>query len=118
MTEEREIDLSSGSNAPSQRRRNRSRTNRPNSIQKTVSFIDAKGRVWTVEMHLPANTTMTTILQIAKSNISLMNNQDDVQLSDLVVLMEPKDMDETLYEDVGRRIVIFHEKSLGRVEGR
>ena len=118
MTEEREIDLSSGENTNPSRRRNRTRPNNHRTTHKTVSFIDAKGRVWTVEMDLPANTTMTTILQIAKSNISLMNNQDDVQLGDLVVLIEPKDMDETLYEDVDERIVVFHTKSLDRVEGR
>ncbi len=116
MSDEREIDLASSSNRGS-RNRGRSNVVNSNSLEKTVSFIDAKGRIWTVSMHLPANTTMTTMLEIAKANISLMNNQNDVQLSDLVVLIEPEDKDQVLYEDADR-IVICHHNTLNKMEGR
>ena len=84
-------------------------------VARPVTFIDAKGRIWTVELDLPANITMTTMLQIAKANISLMNNEREVNISDLYVLVEPENKDETVLEDVDR-IVIFHKKKLDQIE--
>jgi hypothetical protein len=113
MSQERTIDLGGGTSRISNQRRSVS----SNNVAKQVSFIDAKGRIWTVEMDLPANTTMTTMLQIAKANISLMNNEKEIHLNDLCVLVEPEDKDETLLDDVDR-IVIFHKKKLDQIEGR
>ena len=60
---------------------------------------------------------MTTMLQIAKANISLMNNQNEIHLNDLTILVEPEDKDETFLDDIDR-IVIFHKKKLDQIEGR
>jgi|TARA_B110001452_G_C15236385_1_gene428049 hypothetical protein len=113
MSQERTIDLGAGASRKPNNRRNVSTS----IASRPVSFIDAKGRIWTVEMDLPANTTMTTMLQIAKANISLMNNQNEIHLNDLTILVEPEDKDETFLDDIDR-IVIFHKKKLDQIEGR
>ena len=86
-------------------------------VARSVTFIDAKGRIWTVEMDLPGNINMNTMLQIAKANISLMNNNREIHDNDLCVLIEPEDKDDTLLQDVDR-IVIFHKKKLDQIERR
>ena len=86
-------------------------------VSKLVTFIDSKGRIWSVEMDLPGNITMTSMLQIAKANISLMNNEREIHLDDLCILVEPEDKDETVLEDVDR-VVIFHKSKLDQIERR
>jgi hypothetical protein len=81
-----------------------------------VSFIDAKGRIWTVELDLPGALSMETIREIAKSNISLMNTSKSVHANDLVVLVEPVNLKEFLYCDT-KRVVIMHKKKLDSIEG-
>jgi hypothetical protein len=110
MSDERTVDLGSGGRTGLQRK-----VASVQNVARPVSFIDAKGRIWSVELDLPANITMTTMLQIAKANISLMNNERDVNLSELCVLVEPEDKDQTVLEDVDR-IVIMHKKKLDQIE--
>ena len=88
-----------------------------NQEEKIVTFIDARGRIWTVEMVLPSNTTMETMRQIAKANISLMNNESDIRSDELCVLVEPEDPEEIQLSEV-ERVVIFHRKKLDKVECR
>ena len=112
MSDERTVNL--GSEGGLKKRR---RTPSAQNVARPVTFIDAKGRIWTVELDLPANINMNTMLQIAKANISLMNNEREVAISDLCVLVEPEDKDDTVLEDVDR-IVIFHMNKLNQIERR
>ena len=111
MSDERVVNLGGGQSKKTKRVPTAQNAARP------VTFIDAKGRIWTVELDLPANTTMNTMLQIAKANISLMNNEREVNISDLYVLVEPEDKDETVLDDVDR-IVLFHKRKLDQIERR
>jgi hypothetical protein len=85
-------------------------------VDKTVTFIDHKGRMWNSEMSLPENTTMETMLSIAQTNIGMMNNKE-THRTDLVVLIEPKELSEMILREVDR-VVIFDRTKLDILEGR
>jgi hypothetical protein len=113
MSEERNVVL--GGNTGQQQ--NRRRSTGTQNVAKQVTFIDSRGRIWTVELDLPGNINMDTMLQIAKANISLMNNERDIHINDLCVLVEPEDKEECVLKDVDR-IVIFHKNKLDQIERR
>jgi hypothetical protein len=100
-----------------EKKKNKKRAISVKNVVRPVTFIDKKGRIWTVELDLPENTTMEIMLQIAKANISLMNNDSAVLISDLCVLVEPEDKNETVLGDVDR-IVVFHKNKLNQIESR
>ncbi len=78
-------------------------------ITKMVHFVDEKGRIWTSEMDLPADTNMETMLSIAKSNIGLMQNKEPTS-DELVLFVEPEDKMQTRLADVDRVFIIARAK--------
>jgi hypothetical protein len=114
MSNERTVKLG---DSRAQSSSNMSRGPSPQLVTKRVTFIDSNGRIWTVELDLPGNINMDTMLQIAKANISLMNNERDIHIDDLCVLVEPEEKDEMFLEDVDR-VVIFHKNKLNQIERR
>ena len=74
-----------------------------------VHFVDEKGRIWTSEMDLPADTNMETMLSIAKSNIGLMQNKDPTS-DELVLFVEPEDKMQTRLADVDRVFIMSRAK--------
>ena len=86
-----------------------SSVNRSGHITKMVHFVDEKGRIWTSEMDLPADTNMETMLSIAKSNIGLMQNKEPTS-DDLVLFVEPEDKMQTRLVDVDRVFIIARTK--------
>tara|TARA_B110001452_G_scaffold165363_1_gene138034 strand:- start:6570 stop:6920 length:351 start_codon:yes stop_codon:yes gene_type:complete len=83
--------------------------NRSGHIKKSVHFVDEKGRIWTSEMDLPADTNMETMLSIAKSNIGLMQNKEP-KSDELVLFVEPEDKMQTRLADVDRVFIIARTK--------
>jgi hypothetical protein len=83
--------------------------NRSGHITKMVHFVDEKGRIWTSEMDLPADTNMETMLSIAKSNIGLMQNKEPTS-DELVLFVEPEDKTQTRLVDVDRVFIIARTK--------
>ena len=82
---------------------------------KTVTFVDGKGRMWTAEMNLPQNTSMEVMRSIAQANIGMMGNKPRAK-TDLVVLIEPHHLDEVTLSDV-ERVVIFDRSKLDKLIG-
>jgi|ETNmetMinimDraft_4_1059912.scaffolds.fasta_scaffold19911_2 hypothetical protein len=98
------------------KRRSRRDSDSEKFVDKTVTFIDHKGRMWNAEMSLPENTTMETMLSIAQTNIAMMNNKE-THKTDLVVLIEPQELSEMVLREVDR-VVIFDRTKLDILEGR
>ena len=87
-------------------------------VGRTITFVDRKGKMWTTEMTLPENTTLETMRSIAQTNISMMSKKS-ITKSDLVVLMQPKDLNDFTLEDVAEdgHIVIFDRTKLKILTG-
>lgn len=108
MTDEIEIDYS-----PSTPNSSRGFVDR-SPVTKTVSIIDHKGRIWTTDMQLPGDTTMDTMIHIAQSNLSLVIPKNKIDITELVVLIEPKDKMQTKLVHA-EKVVIIHEKQLRKI---
>jgi hypothetical protein len=78
-------------------------------IAKMVHFVDEKGRIYTSEMDLPADTNMETMLSIAKTNIGLMQNKEPTS-DELILFVEPEDKSSTRLSDVDRVFIIARSK--------
>jgi hypothetical protein len=78
-------------------------------ITKMVHFVDEKGRIYTSEMDLPADTNMETMLSIAKTNIGLMQNKEPTS-DELVLFVEPEDKSFTRLSDIDRVFIIARSK--------
>jgi len=90
-------------------------TNTSPLIDRTVTFVDKKGRMWTAEMNLPENTSLETMRSIAQTNISMMSNRT-INKTDLVVLIEPDELEDFNLKDV-EQIVIFDRAKFGSMMG-
>ena len=64
--------------------------------------MTVRERCGTAEMNLPENTTLETMRSIAQTNISMMSKKT-ITKTDLVVLMQPKDLNDFTLEDIGTR---------------
>lgn len=95
--------------------RKKTRPNNSPLEDKTVTFVDGKGRMWTAEMNLPQNTSMEVMRSIAQANIGMMGNKPKAK-TDLVVLIEPHHLEEVTLGDV-ERVVIFDRSKLDKLIG-
>jgi hypothetical protein len=96
----------------------KSKSNGSHPVNRTITFVDRKGKMWTTEMNLPENTTLETMRSIALTNISMMSKKT-ITKSDLVVLMQPKDLNDFTLEDIAEdgHIVIFDRTKLNILTG-
>lgn len=116
MSEKQKINVNDLRNqGSSNSSRKKTKGNNSELADKTVTFVDGKGRMWTAEMNLPLNTSMEVMRSIAQSNIGMMGNKPKAK-TELVVLIEPHHLDDVTLDDV-ERVVIFERSKLDKLMG-